>query len=96
MKKFLIVLVLLLTGGAYAINELQNVGIEKYAVLEVVNDNTPLRTKSDEGAYRVTHLFKDAILFADKQNDKYYRVELKDGEYVWVNKKFVEVQAIIP
>ena len=35
-------------------------------------------------------------MFADKQNDDYYRVELKENDYAWINKKFVEVQAIIP
>ena len=96
MKKILFLLVLLLANGAYAADTLKDVGIEKYAVLEVINDNTPLRKESNENAYRLTHLFKDAILFADKQNEKYYRVVLKDNEYVWVNKKLVEVQAIIP
>ena len=95
MKKTLILL-LLSVLPAFASEELQDVGISKYAVLEVLKDNTPLREKADEFATRVTHLFKDAVLFADKQNDKYYRVELKDGKYVWVNKKHVEVQAVIP
>ena len=96
MRKLLFLLVLLLTFSSNAAEKLQNVGIEKYAVLEVINDNTPLRTEDNENAYRLTHLFKDAILFADKQNENYYRVELNDNEYVWVNKKLVEVQAVIP
>ncbi len=75
---------------------LKNVGIAKYAVLEVKEDNCPIREKDNESAKRLTHLYKNAILFADKQNDKYYRVELKDNDYAFVNKKFVEVQAIIP
>ncbi len=95
MKKTL-VLLLLSVIPALAVEELKDVGISKYAVLEVLKDNTPLREKADEYATRVTHLFKDAVLFADKQNDNYYRVELKDGKYVWVNKKQVEVQGIIP
>ena len=96
MRKIFLLLVLLLCSNVLAKDDLQNVGIEKYAVLEVMNDNTPLRTEANESAYRLVHLFKEAILFADKQNDKYYRVELKDGKYAWVNKKQVEVQAIIP
>ena len=95
MKKLLILL-LLSVIPCYAIEELKDVGIAKYAVLEVLNDNTPLRTSANEYATRVTHMFKNAVLFADKQNDDYYRVELKEGNYVWVNKKQVEVQAIIP
>ena len=81
---------------AFALNELKDVGIAKYAVLEVLKDNTPIRKKADEYGDRITHAFKDAVLFADKQNDKYYRVELKDGNYAWINKKHVEVQAVIP
>ena len=91
---FLLVLLLFLTTPVRA--QLDNVGIEKYAVLEVTQNNTPLRDKADENAYRLSHLYKDAILFADKQNDKYYRVELDNNNYAWINKKFVEVQAIIP
>lgn len=95
MKKLLILL-LLSVMPAYAAEKLQDVGISKYAVLEVLNNNTPLRDKADEFGNRITHVFKDAVLFADKQNDKYYRVELNEGNYVWVNKKQVEVQGIIP
>ena len=73
-----------------------DVGIAKYAVLEVKSDNCPIREKDNENAKRLTHLYKNAILFADKQNDHYYRVELKENDYAFVNKKFVEVQAIIP
>ena len=95
MKKWILFLALITIQGVFA-NELQNVGIAKYAVLEVLDDNTPLRLKDSENATRLTHLFKNAVLFADKQNDDYYRVELKENDYAWINKKFVEVQAIIP
>jgi len=95
MKKWILFLALITLQGAMA-GELQNVGIAKYAVLEVLDDNTPLRLKDSENSARLTHLFKNAVLFADKQNENYYRVELKENEYAWVNKKFVEVQAIIP
>jgi len=96
MRKINFLLVLLLFLAVSTRAELTNVGIEKYAVLEVSQNNTPLREKADESAYRLSHLYKDAILFADKQNDKYYRVELDKNNYAWINKKFVEVQAIIP
>jgi len=96
MKKIFILFTILLSLQAFAVSELQNVGIEKYAVLEVKSDNTPLRQSDNEDSYRLGHLFKDAVLFADKQNKDYYRVELANNKYVWVNKKFVEVQAIIP
>ena len=33
---------------AFALNELKDVGIAKYAVLEVLKDNTPIRKKADE------------------------------------------------
>ena len=95
MKNWILFLLLLLAQGVYA-SELQDVGIAKYAVLEVLSDNAPLRQKDNENAQRLTHLFKNAVLFADKQNENYFRVELKENDYAWINKKFVEVQAIIP
>ena len=75
---------------------LKDVGIAKYAVLEVKTDNCPIRQKDSENAKRLSHLFSSAVMFADKQNDNYYRIELNDNNYAYVNKKFVEVQAIIP
>jgi len=95
MKNWILFLVLFLIQGVLA-SELQDVGIAKYAVLEVLDDNTPLRIKDNENSARLTHLFKNAVLFADKQNENYFRVELKENDYAWINKKFVEVQAIIP
>ena len=95
MKKWILFLILITFQGVLA-SELQDVGIAKYAVLEVLDDNTPLRLKDSENATRLTHLFKNAVLFADKQNNDYFRVELKENDYAWINKKFVEVQAIIP
>ncbi|MBQ9150002.1 N-acetylmuramoyl-L-alanine amidase [bacterium] len=96
MKKWILILALLFLQGGLFAQELQNVGIAKYAVLEVLDDNTPLRLRDSENSQRLTHLFKNAVLFADKQNENYYRVELKENNYAWVNKKFVEVQAVIP
>ncbi len=75
---------------------LKDVGIAKYAVLEVKSDNCPIREKDSENAKRLSHIFSNAVMFADKQNDNYYRVELNDNNYAYVNKKLVEVQAIIP
>ena len=95
MKKLILFLALVLAQGVYA-NDLQDVGIAKYAVLEVLDDNTPLRTKNNDNSQRLTHLFKNAVLFADKQTENYFRVELSENNHAWINKKFVEVQAIIP
>lgn len=96
MKKWILILALLLFRGVLLADELQDVGIAKYAVLEVLDDNTPLRLNDNENSQRLTHLFKNAVLFADKQNENYFRVELQENNYAWINKKFVEVQAIIP
>lgn len=93
MKKILFLLFLLLSFQSLA---LEDVGIAKYAVLEVTSDNTPLRLKDNEDAVRFTHLYKDTVLFAPKQNEKYYQVELDKDNFVFVNKKNVEVQGIIP
>ena len=96
MKKWILLISLFIFQGALQAQELQDVGIAKYAVLEVLDDNTPLRLSDSENAQRLTHLFKNAVLFADKQNENYFRVELQENNYAWINKKFVEVQAIIP
>ena len=96
MRKIIVLFLYFLIQIVYAQEPYKNVGIAKYAVLEVNSDYTPLRNKDNENAFRLTHLFKNAVLFADKQNDNYYRVELKEGDFGWVNKKYVEVQAIIP
>ena len=96
MKKIIFLLTIMLFQNVLAVDELKDVGIAKYAVLEVVADNIPIREKPDENAKRITHLFRDTVLFADKENKNYYRVELDGNKYFWVNKKHVEVQAIIP
>jgi len=95
MKKILLAL-LLLFSCSFAVEKLENVGISKYAVLEVNQDRAPIRDNCDEFANRLSHLYKDTVLFADKQTKNYYRVELKPNKYAWINKKFVEVQGIIP
>ncbi len=94
--KFIILICFLLSFNFALADNFDNVGISKYAVLEVINDNAPLRQSDNENALRLTHLYKNVVLFADKQNENYYRVELKDDSYAYINKKFVEVQAIIP
>ena len=95
MKKVLFTL-LLLSACCFAAEKLQDVGIAKYAVLEVNADRTPIRDNYDEYATRLSHLFKDTVVFADKQTKNYYRIELEENKYAWINKKFVEVQGIIP
>ena len=96
MKRIFLIIAIFLCNQIQINAQMQDVGIAKYAVLEVLGDNTPLREKGCEKSNRVTHVFKDAVLFADKQTDDYFRVELNENNYAWINKKFVEVQAIIP
>ncbi len=97
MKKFiLLLLILLIQSPLLAQSNLKNVGIAKYAVLEVLADNTPLRQKDCENSNRLTHFYKNTILFADKQTPNYYRVVLDNDYYGFINKKAVEVQAVIP
>lgn len=103
MKKiplFIFLTFILTTNFAFCLakqgNQIKNVGIAKYAVLETTTGNVPLRQKPDENAKRMTHLFKDTVIFADKENQDYYRVELENNNHLWVNKKHIEVQGIIP
>ncbi len=95
MKK-LIVLLLLLSGFALGKENITDVGTSKYALLHISKNRTPVRESYDEFAKRITHLFKCTFVFADKQTQNYYRIELKPDRYGWVNKKFVDVQEIIP
>ena len=95
MKKVLAIFILLLSS-VYALEQLQDVGISKYAVLEVNADRTPIRDNYNENAKRLSHLYKNTIVFADKQTKDYYRIELEPNKYAWINKKFTEVEGIIP
>ena len=95
MKKVLAIFILLLSS-VFALEQLQDVGISKYAVLQINADRTPIRDNYNEDAKRLSHLFKNTVVFADKQTKDYYRIELEPNKYAWVNKKFTEVEGIIP
>ena len=75
MRKFILLLATTLLISSQTFAQLSDVGIAKYAVLEVLDNNIPLILKDSEYSTRLTHLFKNAVLFADKQNDNYFRVE---------------------
>lgn len=99
MKKFLIFLGLILSFNcAFALEEsdLKDFGIAKYAVLETTSDFSPLRYAKDENSGRFSHLKKNVTLYADCESEKFYRVDLGLGEHFWIEKKFAQVQAVIP
>ena len=81
--------------SASAIENLEDVGIAKYAVIEAKRDYTPLRIAPDESARRFSHIRKGFVLYADKQNDDFYRIELGLDEPFWLEKKYADVQAVI-
>lgn len=83
---------------AKAINELdlEDVGIAKYAVLEAKYDFSPVRILPDENAQRFTHLRQNVAIYADKQTKDFFRIDLGDGNYYWAEKKYFEIQGIIP
>ena len=60
MKKILLLLAFALITQNQIKAELYDVGIAKYAVLEVLDNNIPLRLKDSEQSKRLTHLFKNA------------------------------------
>lgn len=99
MKKIVLILGLVFVlflnfNYASALEEFKDFEANKYAVLEVLNDNTPLREASGENGKRLTHLAKNTILFAIKENSDYFKVELSENNYAYINKKFVEVQKL--
>ncbi len=91
-----LIIFLLLPGFVFAKESITDVGISKDAVLHINKNRTPIRESYDEFAKRITHLFKCSVVFADKQTQNYFRVEFKPDKYGWVNKKFVDIQEIIP
>lgn len=56
----------------------------EYIYSSIVKDNTPLRTKPDENAKRVTHLDHNTILMLNGKKGDYYRVSLTPGQNLWV------------
>ena len=77
MKKFLFLagLFLFSFSSAFAIEDLENVGIAKYAVIEAKSDYSPIRVAPDVNAARFSHIRKGFVLYADKQNKDFYRVD---------------------
>lgn len=96
MKNFVTFICFILLAAPLSAQEaLQNVGIAKYAVLEATSRYTPVRDNPNDNAKRLTHLTPGTVLYADKKNENFFRVEFARDEYGWVNKNLVEVQAII-
>lgn len=100
MKRLFILTALFLftLNGAYALNDapLKDIGIAKYAVLEISRDYSPVRYEPNINARRFSHLRKGVVMYADKQMGDFYRVDLGLNNYYWIEKKFVEVQGVIP
>lgn len=100
MKKFFILLLFLLYGvlSVYAIEEegLEDIGIAKYAVIEAKADFSPVREAPDENAKRFLHLRKGFVVYADKEYKNFYRIDLGEDKYYWMEKKYADIQAIIP
>ena len=82
--------------NANALEELKNVGIAKYAVIEAKSDYSPIREAPDVHSKRFSHIRQGFVLYADKQNEDFYRVDLGLDKPYWIEKKYSDVQAIIP
>ena len=97
MKKifFLISLFILTFSNAFAVENLKNVGIAKYALIEAKHDYTPVRVAPSENAKRFLQIRKGFVLYADKQNDDFYRIDLGEDTPFWLEKKYADVQAVI-
>ena len=86
MKKLIIFFTILLSIQAFAIDENTN----NLKVLRVLKDNSPLRSLSNNDANRLTHLYKNTILYSDSEKAGFYRIKLEDDNFVWINKKLAE------
>ncbi len=97
MKKifFLVGLLFLSTSIVFAADDLIDVGIAKYAVLEAKKDYAPIRISPSENAQRFSHIRRGFVLYADKQNDNFYRIDLGEDKPFWIEKKYADVQAVI-
>ena len=96
MKKLFLLLNALFLFSACGVEEFKNVGIAKYAVLETIKDYVPIREKPSENSKRITHLPHGAVLFSTQESENYFLIELNEENKFYINKKFVEAQAIIP
>src|SRR5699024_4601807 len=75
---------------------LEDIGIAKYAVIEAKADFSPVREAPDENAKRFLHLRKGFVVYADKEYKNFYRIDLGKDKYYWMEKKYADIQAIIP
>ena len=82
--------------NANAQEALNDVGIAKYAVIEAKSDYSPIRVAPDVHSKRFSHIRQGFVLYADKQNEDFYRVDLGLDRPYWIEKKYSDVQAIIP
>ncbi len=101
MKNILVLALFILTtlgGLAKEIDEkeLKDVGIAKYGVVEAIFEYTPIRTAPDEYAHRAFHIKNGVIAYVDKEYKDFYRVDLGLKDYYWIEKKYAEIQAVIP
>lgn len=98
-KVFILFLFLFLTflkSDALEQGELKDIGIAKYAVIEARADYSPVRIAPDVNAGRFSHLRKGFVTYADKEYKNFYRVDLGLDDYYWMEKKYADIQAIIP
>lgn len=94
MKKifYFLFLFLMFNLPAYSLEEtdIKDFGLEKYKIVETNFNYTPLRTAPDTEAKRALHLDFGAILYADKETKNFYRIEVFDNNFLWLEKKYTK------
>ena len=65
----------------------------KYTIIKTTSNYTPIREGANVNARRFSHLKKGAKIFADEDNDDFYRIDLGLDKYYWIEKKYADVDS---
>ena len=83
MKKLILFFTILLSIQVFAIEVNEN----NLKILKVTKNNSPLRMQANSDSTRLTHLYKNTILYSDDEKSGFYRIKLENDNYAWIDKK---------
>ncbi len=67
---------------------------DKYIIIKTTSNYTPVREAANINARRFSHLKKGIKVFADKEENDYYRIDLGLDKYYWIEKKYADVDSV--
>lgn len=96
MKRLILLTLILLSSFSVCRSEesdtVLNIPQNKYTIIKTTSNYTPLREGANVDAKRFSHLKKGAKIFADEDKDDFYRIDLGLDRYLWIEKKYTEVE----